>query len=213
MLLDRLGKSCSEIKYYSPQATNGSYAIDPDGEGGNAPFTVFCDMTAKNAVGVTIIGHESQARIHVNWKDDKGRYVRPINYLGEGITSISQIAGLADISTHCEQFIKFECHHARLPLSGSSYGWWVSRDFVKMTYWGGATPADLYKCACGVNNACADPSYGCNCDKNDQKLREDSGLLTEKSHLPVAQLKFGDTGSVIEKGYHTLAKFKCYGKA
>ena len=47
--------------------------------------------------------------------------------------------------------------------------------------------------------------------------RVDSGLLTDKSDLPVLQLKFGDTGfdgaGRDEKGYHTLGKFKCYGIA
>ena len=94
---------------------------------------------------------------------------------------------------------------------GNPYGWWVARDNVKMTYWGGATLADSYKCACGVNNTCADSSSGCNCDKNDGVWREDSGLLTEKSDLPVLQLRFGDTGDAGESGYHTLGKLKCYG--
>ena len=86
---------------------------------------------------------------------------------------------------------------------------------MKMTYWGGATPDDSYKCECGVANTCAVPSKGCNCDKNDGVWREDSGLLMEKSHLPVKQLKFGDTGDDIddEEGYHTLGKLKCYGIA
>ena len=29
------------------------------------------------------------------------------------------------------------------------------------------------------------------------------------SYLPVKQLRFGDTGSQGEEGYHTLGKFKC----
>ena len=91
-----------------------------------------------------------------------------------------------------------------------------------MTYWGAATPADHNKCACGVTspNSCADPSRGRNCDKNDLKLSEDSGYLTENTHLPVIQLRFGDTGSSNEDGNHTLGKVEvlwhgmkrnCYG--
>ena len=81
-----------------------------------------------------------------------------------------------------------------------------------MTYWGGATPAHHKKCACGVSSpkSCATRRFGCNCDKNDGTWREDSGLLTEKSHLPVTQLRFGDTGGSSEEGYHTLGKLKCY---
>ena len=46
---------------------------------------------------------------------------------------------------------------------------------------------------------------------NRNELREDSGLLTEKSNLPVIQLRSGDTGASSEDGNHTLGKLKCYG--
>ena len=96
------------------------------------------------------------------------------------------------VSSHCEQFIKYECYSS--VLLRSRYGWLVSRDGTKMMYWGGAT-ADSNKCACGMNNTCADPSRTCNCDNNDQVWREDSVLLT----LPVSQLRFGDTDLLSEK--------------
>ena len=88
----------------------------------------------------------------------------------------------------------------------------MSRDYSKMTYWGGASPGSG-KCACGMTRSCANPSYGCNCDKDDFVWREDSGLLTDKTKLPVKQLFFGDHGYLDEQGYHTLGKFKCYGTA
>ena len=208
-----LGKTCSEIKSHSLKATSGSYVIDPDGEGGYEPFTVFCDMTDKNGVGVTVIGHDSENRMSVNGFEERGSYVRLVDYLRDGISSVEQIAGLPDASAHCEQFIKYECLGSLLLYSGNPTGWWVSRDGAPMTYWGGATPADSYKCACGVTNTCVNSARGCNCDANDSVWREDSGLLTEKSHLPVMQLKFGDTGASSESGYHTLGKLKCYGMA
>ena len=42
-----MATSCSVIKKYTSSAS-GNYVIDPDGEGGLAPFTVFCDMTDKS---------------------------------------------------------------------------------------------------------------------------------------------------------------------
>ena len=87
----------------------------------------------------------------------------------------------------------------------------MSRDSTKMRYWGGATPGSG-KCACGMTNSCANPSHACNCDSNDNVWREDSGLLTDKTKLPVVQLSFQDVGSS-EEGYHTLGKLKCYGTA
>ena len=88
----------------------------------------------------------------------------------------------------------------------------MARDSTKMTYWGAASSGSN-KCACGMTNSYADPRYSCNCDKNDGVWREDSGVLTDKSHLPVRQLRFGDTGGSMDEGYHTLGKLTCYGTA
>ena len=66
----------------------------------------------------------------------------------------------------------------------------------------------------GRECSCADPSNPCNCDANASVRCEDSGLLTDKTHLPVRQLRFGDvTIGVTEEGYHTLGKLKYYGIA
>jgi len=199
------GASCSVIRKYV-SSVSGNYVIDSDGEGGLAPFTVFCDMTDKNGVGVTVISHDSESRTHVQGCEPHGCYSHDVHYTG---ASLSQLASLTLVSSHCEQFIKYECYGSVLLFNNDLYGWWVSRDSTKMTYWGGASVSG--KCACGMTNSCADSSLGCNCDKNDNVWREDSGLLTDKTHLPVKQLRFGDTGDSHEKGYHTLGKLKCYG--
>ena len=199
--------SCSEVKKYI-SSVSGNYVIDPDGEGGLAPFTVFCDMTDKSGVGVTVIGHDSESRTHVKGCENQGCYSRDIHYTG---ASLSQLASLTRVSSQCEQFIKYECYHSILQFS-NPYGWWVSRDSAKMTHWGGASLSSG-KCACGMTNSCADSSYGCNCDRNDNVWREDSGLFTDKTKLPVKQLRFGDTGHSGEQGYHTLGKLKCFGIA
>ncbi|CAH3021171.1 unnamed protein product [Porites evermanni] len=193
---------CSVIRKYFG-IVSGNYVIDPDGEGGLASLTVFCNMTDKSGVGVTVIGHNSESRTHVNGYSSQGSYSRDIHYTG---ASLSQLASLTRLSSHCEQFIKYECYYS--VLLTSRYG--VSRDSTKMTYWGGASFGG--KCACGMTNPCADSRFGCNCDKNDNVWREDSGLLTDKTKLPVKQLRFGDTGGGAY-GYHTLGKLKSYGTA
>ena len=198
--------SCSVIKKYV-SSVSGNYKIDPDGAGGLAPFTVYCEMSNKNGVGVTVISHDSESRTHVRGCESYGCYSRDIHYTG---ASLSQLASLTRVSSHCEQFIKYECYGSA--LFRWSHAWWVSRDSSKMTYWDGASSGSG-KCACGMTNSCANPSYGCNCDENDNVWREDSGLLTDKTHLPVKQLRFGDTGDRGEQGYHTLGKLKCYGIA
>ena len=200
--------SCSMIKKYV-SSKSGNYVIDPDGEGGLAPFTAFCDMTDKSGVGVTVISHNSESRTyvhHVSGYGSRGSYSRDIHYTG---ASLSQLASLTRVSSHCEQFIKYECHGSVLLYNNDPHGWWVSRDSQKMRYWGGASANN--KCACGMTNSCANPSDGCNCDKNDNVWREDSGLLTDKTKLPVKQLRFGDINNNRQVGYHTLGKLKCYG--
>ena len=143
--------------------------------------------------------------------EDSDSYSRDVTYTE---TTLVQLASLTASSAHCEQFIKYECYNSALYENGESInGWWVSRDGEKMKYWGGVD-SDPYKCACGLNNTCADTSYKCNCDINDNVWREDSGLLTNKPKLPVIQLRFGDTGKrggEDEVGYHTLGKLKCFG--
>ena len=190
--------SCSATRKYL--SVSGNYEIDPDGPGGLVPFTVYCDMSDENGVGVTVISHDSEARTHLY----SGTVQRDIHYTG---ASISQLASLTRVSSHCEQFIKYECYNSM--IQPGSFVWWVSRDSTKMTYWGGASPGSG-KCACGMTNSCARPSDRCNCDKNDNVWREDSGLLTDKASLPVTKMRFGDV-SHLEQGYHTLGKLKCYG--
>ena len=213
-------KSCSHLKRLSPEANNGTYLIDPDGRGTLAPFLVFCDMTDKKGIGVTVISHDSEDRKFVNGCKDPGCYSRDIHYLG---ANLSQLAGLTEVSSHCEQFIRYECFHSRLRFRRKNkkkkdpFGWWVSRNSSQMTYWGGALPGSN-NCACGMTDSCKkrknNSTLKCNCDNNDAEWREDSGLLTDKSTLPVTQLRFGDVGfsksNRDENGYHTLGKFKCY---
>ena len=200
-------RSCSEFSRRGI-SVSGNYVVDPDGEGGLASFSVYCDMGDKNGVGVTVISHDNEGRTFVDGYGSPGSYLRDIHYTG---ATFSQLASLTSVSLHCEQFVKYECRESVLFYNNNpSYGWWVSRDSTKMTYWGGASVSG--KCACGMTNSCANPRYGCNCDANDNVWREDSGLLTDKAHLPVKQLRFGDTRySSRDMAYYTLGKFKCFG--
>ena len=145
--------TCSHVKSFYPNASSGTYLIDPDGNGGVAKFSVRCDMIDKGGVGVTVIGHNSESRTLVDGYKEPGSYTRSVNYQG---TSIQQLIELTRVSSTCAQFIQYECFHSR--IRRDDFGWWVARDGTKMNNWGGA-PEASNKCACGVTGTCADPSY------------------------------------------------------
>ena len=204
-------KSCSSIKSGYSGSSSGNYIIDPDGKGGVAPFSVYCDMSDKGGVGVTVISHDSESRTHVNSVSpgcgSPGCYRKDVTYTG---VSTGQLAALTRVSQNCEQFIKFECNND-IAFIESSNAWWVSRDGTRMNYWGGATGYNNM-CACGVTNSCSNGKK-CNCDNHANGWRADSGLLTDKPALPVTQIRLGDLDDSYEEGYHTLGKLKCYGQA
>ena len=58
-------RSCGSIKAGHSGSSSGNYIIDPDGKGGVTPFSVYCDMSDKGGVGVTVISHDSESRTHV----------------------------------------------------------------------------------------------------------------------------------------------------
>ena len=177
-----------------------------------APFNVYCDMSDKGGVGLTVISHDSESRTPVNSVSpgcgSAGCYSKDVTYTG---VSTSQLAALTRVSQNCEQFIKFECNRD-IAFIEDSYAWWVSRDGTRMNYWGGASGRN-HMCACGVTNSCSNRGQKCNCYNGGSGWREDSGLLTDKSTLPVTQIRLGDLEDSREEGYHTLGKLTCYGKA
>ena len=122
--------SCSVIRKYI-SSVSGNYVIDPGAAGGLVPFTVYCDMSDKNGVGVTVISHDSESRVLVDGCQSKGCYSRDIHYTGAGL---SQLASLTRVSSHGEQFIKYECYASVMFTRYGAYAWWVSRDSTQMTY-------------------------------------------------------------------------------
>ena len=203
-------RSCSHVKAADPSAISGDYTISPKRGGNGEPFAVYCDMEDKGGVGVTVISHNKETREHVTGCDPPGCFKRNITYTG---VTLAQLTSLTRVTSHCEQFIMFECNN-HVAFLDHKHGWWVSRDGNKMFYWGGATPGSE-KCACGMKNTCIGGGE-CNCKNKNQNekyaegWRNDSGLLTDKYSLPVTQLRFGDVQGHDEEGYYTLGKFKCY---
>lgn len=73
-------RTCNDVKYCNPEAKSCSYVIDSDEEGGVKPFKVFCDMTDKGGVGVTVVSHDSESRTLVDGFEAPGSYLRNVTY-------------------------------------------------------------------------------------------------------------------------------------
>ena len=67
-------KSCADFKNSNPKASSGRYVIALDDEKTLSPFTVYCDMTDENGVGVTVISHDSENRTSVSGFEGPGSY-------------------------------------------------------------------------------------------------------------------------------------------
>ena len=199
-------RSCSHLKASLPSKTSGNYNIDPDGEGGGKGFVAYCNMVEKGSVGVTVISHDKETRERVTPCGLPGCFRRNVRYTD---VTLTQLASLTKASSHCEQFIMYECY-SYVDFIEVKYSWWVSRDGRPMYYWGGAIPYSR-RCACGMTNTC-EGGGGCNCKSGDPgRRRNDSGLLTDRFSLPVTQLRFAHSSTSNSEGYYTLGKLKCYG--
>ena len=122
--------SCSAVTINRPSARSGWYYIKPEGHRSRS-VRVYCDMTSKNGVGVTVIGHNSESRAYVKGYERPGSYKRRVRY----DISMKQIIAIMKESKNCEQFIKYECYDSQ--LLGPRDGWWVSRQGWNMNYWVG----------------------------------------------------------------------------
>uniref|UniRef100_A0A8C4RW21 Uncharacterized LOC114653453 n=1 Tax=Erpetoichthys calabaricus TaxID=27687 RepID=A0A8C4RW21_ERPCA len=200
-------KSCSSLKN-AGVLEPGVYLIDPDGEEfGVDPFPVHCDMDSYPEVGITVVGHNSEDRLRISPCEDAGCYSRQIVYKQ---ASLHQLRVLTEISQTCEQFVKLECRHIR--FLRENWGWWISRDGQKVQSWGGSS-TNSGKCACGERGDCDLGLSTCNCDANDEVWRSDEGYLTDKSVLPVREVRFGDTRDVpVEMAFYSIGKLQCKGE-
>ena len=107
-------RSRGSIKSVHSGSSSGNYIIDPDGKGGVTLFRVYCDMSDKGGVGVTVISHDSESRTHVAnvpgcSNTDPGCYSKSVIYSG---VNTDQLEALTRVSKNCEQLIKFECNGA-----------------------------------------------------------------------------------------------------
>ncbi|XP_077286493.1 neurexin-4 isoform X2 [Arctopsyche grandis] len=205
--------SCQAYKNVMQSDQRAEIQIDVDGSGPLDPFQVTCEFFADGRV-LTVVSHSNEMTTNVDGFQEAGAFRQDITYTA----SAPQLEALLNRSHTCRQRLSYSCHASRLLNSPSDeinfrpFAWWMSRHNQRMDYWAGALPGSR-KCECGVLGTCIDPSKWCNCDSGQIGWQEDGGDLTEKEHLPVKQLRFGDTGTPLDEkeGRYTLGPLICEG--
>ncbi|CAB4033407.1 Hypothetical predicted protein, partial [Paramuricea clavata] len=108
--------TCTGLRNENPTLPSGTYYMSLN----NTSFPVHCDMSSKNASGVTVIGHDSESKVEVNGYESPESYRRKIKYN----IDMRQIAEIISRSQKCEQFVKYECLNAGFGFS-KPYSCWI----------------------------------------------------------------------------------------
>ncbi|RDD42651.1 Fibrillin-1 [Trichoplax sp. H2] len=172
-------RTCQEA-FDAGHRYSGTYLIDPDGPNGNSqPFYVRCEMHVDPDYALTILTHTKQDSVPVN----NSRYVHSIDYR----VSYSQAVKLVEVSAACGQELVYDCQKAPMYVKAGrrqSSVWWLDRNGNKMNYWGNSRQD--FKSDCGVDGKCSGgKNFGCNCDKGDNVLRRDKGIVKDRRRLPI----------------------------
>ncbi len=169
------------------------------------PILVECK---KNNSGfyVATFPHKPNERILVKGYEGCGSYIKSLDY---SPNNMSDIAAYIENATSCRQYTKVECLGAVLHAH-KSCGNPSSRSGSILNYWGGGPTDGSGGCACGITNSCHNSATKCNCDANHGTLTlTDEGYMTDKSVLPITQVRFGDNGGSSEYLYFTIWKLEC----
>lgn len=193
------------------KTSNGYYKVNPRS---SDTFLVYCNMT--NVDGPSTVIFHAQDRKPIiaaeNKVDDKS-YRHEISYENSNEQNIKDLIAT---STHCRQYLEYNCYNSVLFDSPNSFNLesgrgarWVSRDGKTQDYWSGASRGSM-KCACGMNGTCVDSSKVCNCDTVNNTWHVDGGYLTDSRSLPVKTLLFSVDGTSVRSNY-VLGSLECYG--
>ncbi|VDP99782.1 unnamed protein product [Trichobilharzia regenti] len=205
--------SCSEAGlFYSLQQSTINITIDMDGSGVLKPIEVTCDFTDQNTV-MTMLNHDAPGDIIVDGYQAPGSYRRKLNYGRADRDTLGELHVLSSLQCpiNLHRMLKLFCGTT---YENRAWGWWVSQEGRPQFYWGGGVPG-LQKCACGVEGTCTGDSLTCNCDSDGSAAPPlvDTGLLQFKDHLPVMEVRFGDTGGINDnkRAAYRVGPLRCYG--
>ncbi len=168
----------------------------------NMSNAVRVECKLESGVAYANFPHDSQASTYVSGYESSYSYQRKIKYSNN---LLSDITAFVDSSASCSQYLKLTCRDSII----TNVAHVRDRNGVALAYFGGGPPNGS-GCACGVTGTCTSSSKKCNCDRNSRYYTDiDEGEFTDKSILPITEIRMGDTGSSSEYAYHELHQLKC----
>uniref|UniRef100_A0A8C2CCW8 Contactin associated protein-like 5 like n=1 Tax=Cyprinus carpio TaxID=7962 RepID=A0A8C2CCW8_CYPCA len=146
--------------------------------------------------------------INIQGSTPRSPFVLIFNYT----ISPYHLRSLVTSSEHCQQEVRYRCRKSRLfdTWDGTPLSWWLDRDGVKRTYWGGFLPG-VQQCSCSLDGNCRDMNYFCNCDADQDTWANDTGVLSYKDHLPLSEIAIGDTNRTNSQAELQIGPLRCYG--
>merc|ERR1712038_1079555 len=206
--------SCVQFQNKHPDSRFKETVIDIDGSGPIPPVAVKCRFFPDGR-NLTYVEHDSLQPIKVDGFDEKGSFLKTIKYFAP----YEVMEAMINRSRTCIQRLGYDCKRAKLlntPVSESNefdpFGWWISRQNKKMDYWAGSLPGSR-KCECGLLGTCVIQDKWCNCDASLDDWQYDGGEIKEKEYLPVRAVRFGDTGTPLDRkeGRLNIGALECDG--
>jgi len=206
--------SCVQFQNKHPESRYTETVIDVDGSGPIPPVAVKCRFFPDGR-NLTYVEHDSLQSIKVDGFDEKGSFLKTIKYFAP----YEMMEAMINRSRTCVQRLGYDCKRAKLlntPVSESNdfdpFGWWISRQNKKMDYWAGSLPGSR-KCECGLLGTCVIQDKWCNCDASLDDWQYDGGEIKEKEYLPVRAVRFGDTGTPLDRkeGRLNIGALECDG--
>uniref|UniRef100_A0A8C2H0Y8 Contactin associated protein-like 5 like n=1 Tax=Cyprinus carpio TaxID=7962 RepID=A0A8C2H0Y8_CYPCA len=197
-------RSCEAFRKTGSQSS--VFTIDLDGSGPLEHTQVNCTM-AEDKVW-TVVGHDHMRPINIQGSTPRSPFVLIFNYT----ISPYHLRSLVTSSEHCQQEVRYRCRKSRLfdTWDGTPLSWWLDRDGVKRTYWGGFLPG-VQQCSCSLDGNCRDMNYFCNCDADQDTWANDTGVLSYKDHLPLSEIAIGDTNRTNSQAELQIGPLRCYG--
>jgi len=160
--------------------------IDPDGDGPNDPFVVYCDLTTTPISAlISPVGHINQ-QLTLDLVAPTFQYDIEYAITDNEIQSVITASNGA-----CMQHVDYQCFSSKLGYDGNlkmlTQAEWIGNDgSTQHHYWPGGRPTT--GCKCGANMNCQAQGYHCNCDIGDNYPRTDSGDLAEPENLPITAI-------------------------